>query len=157
MKRTVGPGAKIPLDEIYEQYGKRHNLKKGEEFIKWLEEVKLRDRNRWQIFTENDKPYAEVSPGKELQEEQKVTVQGSNVVKTDKSRGENVAPIVPTELSVDDIVGLSVRQAREIIPKIQDIQLLKYAENTANQRTGKDSLRRILMKRIQELTISNRR
>lgn len=157
MKRTVGPGAKIPLDEIYEQYGKRHNLKKGNEFIKWLEEVKLRDRNKWRIFTEDDKPYAEVSPGIELKEQEQVTVQGSNVVKTDKSRGENVAPVVLTEMSIDEVVGLSVRQAREVIPKIQDIQLLKYSEKTASQRTGKDSLRRILMKRIQELSISNRR
>ena len=157
MKRTVGPGQKIPLDEIYEQYGKRHNLKKGNEFIKWLEEVKLRDRNKWRIFTEDDKPIAEVSSGQKLKEQEQVTVQGSNVVKTDKSRGENVAPVVPTEMSIDEVVGLSVRQAREVIPKIQDIQLLKYSEKTASQRTGKDSLRRILMKRIQELSISNRR
>jgi len=157
MKRTVGPGQKIPLDEIYEQYGKRHNLKKGNEFIKWLEEVKLRDRNKWCIFTEDDKPYVEVSLGQESKEDKEVTVQGSNVIKTDKSRGDNVAPVVSTDMSIDEVVGLSVRQAREIIPSIQDIQLLKYAENTARQRAGKDSLRRILLKRIQELSISNRR
>jgi hypothetical protein len=157
MKRTVGPGAKIPLNEIYEQYGKRHNLKKGKEFIKWLEEVKLRDRNKWQIFTESDKPYAEVSLGQDSKEKEQEAVQGSNVVKTDKSRGENVAPVVVAEMSIDDVVGLSVRAAREAIPKIMDIQLLKYAEKTANQRTGKDSLCRLLMKRIQELSISNRR
>ena len=157
MKRSVGPGATIPLDELYEQYGSRHNIKKGKEFIQWLQEVKLRDRNKWRIFTEEDKPYAEVSSGKEKPAEQKVTVQGSNVVKTDKSRGENVSSIVPKELTVDDIVLLSVRKAREVIPKIQDIQLLKYAESVANQRAGKDSLRRILMKRISELAISNRR
>jgi len=157
MKRSVGPGQKIPLNEIYEQYGKRHNIKKGKEFIKWLEEVKLRDRNKWRIFTEDDKPYTEVSSGQESKEEKKVTVQGSNVVETDKSRGDNVAPVISTEMSIDEIVELSVRQAREIVPKLQDIQLLKYAENTARQRAGKDSLRRILLKRIQELSISNRR
>jgi len=97
----------------------------------------------------------EVPVVKEIKEE--VQVQGSTVVKTDKSRGENVAPIVPTDMSIDEIVGLSVRAAREVIPKIHDIQLLKYSENVAKQRTGKDSLRRILMKRIQELSISNRR
>jgi len=155
MKRSVAPGAKIPLDELYEQYGKRHNIKKGRDFVKWLQEVKLRDPNRWQVFTEEDKPQEEVPVVKEIKEE--VQVQGSTVVKTDKSRGENVAPIVPTDMSIDEIVGLSVRAAREVIPKIHDIQLLKYSENVAKQRTGKDSLRRILMKRIQELSISNRR
>lgn len=154
MKRTVGPGQTIPLDDLYEQYGKRHDLKKGKEFVEWLQEVKLRDKNKWQIFTEDNKPVKASSP-EENQEEK--TVQGANVVKTDKSRGENVAPHVTKEMTVEDVVELSVRKAREVIPSIQDIQLLKYAEKQANQRTGKDSLRRILMKRIQELSISNRR
>jgi hypothetical protein len=153
MKRSVGPGQKIPLQDLYEQYGKRHDLAEGEEFIRWLQEVKLRDRNKWQVFTEDDKPQG----GKSVEEETKGTVQGSTVVRTDKSRGENVAPIVPTEMSIEDVVELSVRKAREVIPQIRDIQLLKYAEKHAHQRAGKDSLRRILMKRIQELSISNRR
>ena len=157
MKRSVGPGQQIPLEELHEQYGKRHNLKKGKEFIQWLQEVKLRDKNKWQIFTEDGKPYAEVSSGKELKAEKEETVQGSNVVKTDKSRGENVTTAVPVDMSVDDVVALSVRAARDIIPKVMDIQLLKYAESIANQRAGKDSLRRILMKRIQELAVSTRR
>ena len=158
MKRSVGPGATIPLDDLYDQYGKRHDLKKGKEFVHWLQEVKLRDRNKWQIFKEDNTIYEEVSSGKKLKaEEQEETVQGSNVVKTDKSRGENVAPVVSKEMTVEDVVELSVRKAREIVPSIQDIQLLKYAEKITNQRTGKDSLRRILMKRISELSISNRR
>jgi hypothetical protein len=157
MKRTVGPGATIPLDELYQQYGKRHGLEEGEEFIQWLTEVKLRDKNKWRIFAEDGKPLTEVSKGGPAQKEKTQEVQGSNIVKMDKSRGENVAPPVVTDLSVDDVVELSVRQAREVIPKIHDIQLLKYAEKTANQRSGKDSLRRILMRRIQELAVSNRR
>lgn len=150
MKRSVGPGAKIPLDDLYEQYGKRHNLKKGKEFTQWLTEVKLRDKNKWQIFADNNMPYGETTLDKELE---KKTV----VVETDKSRGENVAPPVVADMEIEDIVGLSVRKAREIIPTIHDMQLLKYAENIARQRTGKDSLRVILLKRIQELSVSNRR
>lgn len=159
MKRAVGPGQTIPLNELYEQYGKKHNIKKGKEFVSWLQEVKLRDQNKWKIFiTEEVKPPEEVSVGNDVKDEkEKEQAQGSNVVKTDKSRGENVTTLVLKDLSVDDVVLFSVRKAREIVPKIQDIQLLKYAEKIANQRPGKDSLRRILMKRIQELAISNRR
>lgn len=150
MKRAVGPGEQIPLSELYEQYGERHDLSEGEEFIQWLKEVKLRDTNKWQIFTKENKP---ISPDPE----KKAEAQGSTAVHADKSRGENVAPFNPTDMQVDDVVGLSVRKAREVVPTIQDIQLLKYAEKIANQRTGKDSLRRILMKRIQELSVSSRR
>ena len=159
MNRTVGPGATIKLDDLYEQYGKRHNLKKGNEFVNWLQEVKLRDKNKWRIFKADDKPYEEAlkKPTEEPKEEVKVEVQGSNVVKTDKSRGDNIAPPVVKDMDVDEVVELSVRKAREVIPKIFDVQLLKYAENQANQRAGKDSLRRILMKRIEELSVSNRR
>jgi hypothetical protein len=153
----VGPGATIPLDELYEQYGKRYNLKKGKEFIQWLQDVKLRDKDKWQVFTIDDRPYNEILSEVKTEEQSKAEVSGSTVVQTDKSRGENVAPPVVSDMSVDDVVELSVRKAREIIPSIQDIQLLKYAEGIANQRSGKDSLRRILLKRIQELSISNRR
>jgi len=156
MKRSVGPGATIQLDELYEQYGKRHNLKKGKEFIQWLQDVKLRDKNKWQIFTSDDRPYEEVLSEVKTEEKPKAEVSGSNVVQTDKSRGENVAPPVVSDMTVEDVVELSVRKAREVIPTIQDIQLLKYAEGIANQRSGKDSLRRILLKRIQELSVANR-
>jgi hypothetical protein len=147
MKRNVGPGAKIPLDDLYAQYGERHNIKKGKEFVQWLQEVKLRDKSKWRIFKTDDTPYEE-----KLQEKK---VEAPIVEK--KARGDNVATIVTKEITVDEIVELSVRKAREIVPKIHDIQLLKYAENQANQRVGKDSLRIILMKRIEELKISSRR
>jgi hypothetical protein len=149
MKRNVGPGAKIPLDDLFEQYGERHNLKKGKEFVQWLQEVKLRDKSKWRIFKTDDTPYEE-----KVQEEKKVE---APIVETKKARGDNVPTIVTKEITVDEVVELSVRKAREIIPTIHDIQLLKYAENQANQRAGKDSLRIILMKRIEELKISSRR
>jgi hypothetical protein len=156
MKRSVGPGATIPLKELYDQYGARHGLSEGEEFIQWLKEVKLRDRDRWQIFTDEDKPYEGVSKGKELKDEGQAQGLAGNTISA-KSRGDNTAPMVAKEMSVDDVVELSVRKAREVIPHISDIKLLKYAESAASQRTGKDSLRRILMKRITELQTSNRR
>jgi len=43
MKRSVGPGQKVPLDDLYDQYGKKHGLTKGDEFVKWLRTGKLRD------------------------------------------------------------------------------------------------------------------
>jgi hypothetical protein len=158
MKRNVGPGAQIPLQELYEQYGARHGLEEGTEFIQWLKEVKLKDRDRWGIFTEDNKRHDEVLLANDSQVKA-VTEKG--LTKTDEvseiSRGDSVAPIVNKEMTVDDVVELSVRKAREVIPQLNDIKLLKYAENSANQRTGKDSLRRLLMRRISELEVSNRR
>jgi len=148
MKRAVGPGANILLQDIYDQYGKKHNLKSKKEFIKWLKEVKLRDRDKWQIFAEDDKSLDDVSINTESTEEVEVEV--------NKSRGDNVPPVVMKDIEISDIVGLSVRKAREIIPGIFDMQLLKYSEKEAKQLTGKDSLCIILRKRIQELSVSSR-
>jgi len=146
MKRTVGPGARIPLDDLYAQYGERHNLKKGKEFVQWLQEVKLRDKSKWRIFKADDNPYEETSPPVEKK------------VEEPKPKNENIPSIVPTtEMGVDELVELSVRKAREVVPEIQDMQLLKYAENQARQRVGKDSLRLILLKRIEELKVHGRR
>jgi len=145
MKRSVGPGANIPLQDIYDQYGKKHNLKSKKEFITWLKEIKLRDGDKWKIFTEDGKVVTEVAEAEK-----------ESSVKPKQARGDNVPPVVEKDIDISDIVALSVRKAREIIPNILDIQLLKYAEKEAKQLTGKDSLCIILRKRIQELSISNR-
>ena len=133
MKRAIGPGAIVPLDELYEQYGKKHNLKKGKEFVEWLKTIKLTDTTRWKVVVEGDK--------------KEVTQAAAAVPTLDKT---------PKQLGVEDIVELSVRKARESLPKIMDIKLLKYALDEANPRANKDSLCRLLRKRIQELQISNR-
>lgn len=156
MKRAVGPGAKIPLQEIYDQYGKKHNLKPDKDFVMWLRSVKLRDRDKWGIFSLDNKPFEDVIL--EVDKDEKVDEDMTTVVvKVDKARGDNVAPPVVKDMEIADIIALSVRKAREAIPTIQDMQLLKYAEKEASQLAGKDSLCIILRKRIQELSISSRR
>lgn len=156
MKRAIGPGEKVSLQELYEQYGKKHDLKPGEEFIRWLQDVKLRDRDRWQVLDETGNIFGSV-PTKTEKKESKDDQKTSNVVIVDKSRGENVAPPVVKDMEIADVVALSVRKARDIVPDILDIKLLKYAEKEANQLSGKDSLCIILRKRIQELEVTNRR
>ena len=41
MKRSVRPGGEIPLKELFEQYGKKHNITPNEDFI----ESKIRYEN----------------------------------------------------------------------------------------------------------------
>lgn len=140
MKRSVGPGQKVPLDELYDQYGKKHGLSKGEEFVEWLRSVKLRDANKWTVVLENgNKP----APVDEVNENKKD-------VKTITTADE----ISPKKMRVEDVAALSVRKAREVLPQISDIKLLKYAEKEANQMANKDSLRRLIMKRISELEVA---
>lgn len=43
-KRAVGPGASVPLSELYEQYGSKHNLPE-DGFEEWLRKVKIQDKD----------------------------------------------------------------------------------------------------------------
>jgi len=137
MKRAIKPGGKIPLSELYNQYGKKHELTKGDEFISWLKTVKLRDENRWQIILGKEQTPAE---DKTLLKEVKV----------------DVNKIDPKNMSIEEVISLSVRSAREIIPRVTDLKLLKYSLAEAQPRPGKDSLCRILKKRVTELETQRR-
>ena len=141
MKRSIGPGAKVPLDELFEQYGAKHGLKEGEEFVEWLRSVKLRDNKMWKIVVEDEAA-------------QEISEEVEKVEETPTPKQDVVTPMVPTKMTVEDVVGLSVRQAREILPKVTDLTLLKYAIQEANQLAGKDSLCKVIRKRIRELSIA---
>lgn len=140
MKRSVGPNQKISLDELYEQYGYKHSLEEGIDFINWLRTVKLRDTNLWRIVVDD-------------------AVENTQVITDDttKTNGklnrqtDNVPPMVKQTFTVEDVVDLSVRKAKDKLPFIMDAKLLKYALKEAECRSGKDSLCRLLRKRIQEL------
>lgn len=140
MKRTVKPGGEIPLSELYEQYGKKHGMDPDEGFVDWLQNVKLNNRRRWQIVYDfGDKKDSNLNEPKTKSNK--------------KEKYDNVAPMVSTvKMSVEDIVNLTVRKAREELPRITDIKLLKYALSEARQIPNKDSLCQLLYKRIRELS-----
>ena len=152
MKRAIRPGGKIDLDELYEQYGAKHAIEEGKPFVEWLKSIKLRDPNRWKVVYDDG---TRVIP--EVVTEANNTVEG--VVKEEESRINNrktdhVTPIVPKGMSVSDLVGLPVRKARDMMPQLTDVKLLQYALQQASSLANKDSLCRILRKRITELKIA---
>ena len=58
------------------------------------------------------------------------------------------------KMTIHDVMGLSVRKAREIIPGIMDVKLLKFALRELKPLPNKESLCRIIDKRIMELNIN---
>ena len=141
MKREIGPGKIVGLDDLYEQYGKKHDLKKGKPFVEWLKEIKLKDTNVWQVVYN-------ITEDKTVDKDDK----------PDKfdAASELVVPYVKKEGTVDEITNLSVREAREELPKMTDLKLLKYALQTANQLANKDTLCRMIRKRVNELELTKR-
>ncbi|MHA2342352.1 MAG: hypothetical protein ACXADW_10775 [Candidatus Hodarchaeales archaeon] len=137
MKRSIGPGHQVELDEIYEQYGEKHDLDKGAAFVKWLRSVKLKDKEVWEIVY-NQKAPKEREPKKE----EKIV--------------DLTVPFVKEEIKVEEVVGMSVRRAREELKKITNLNTLKYAYREARQLAHKDTLCIMLRKRIQELELTRR-
>lgn len=154
MKRAIGPGQKVPLDELYGHYGVKHGLAEGEEFVQWLRSVKLKDRNKWNVTLLSDDQSAEPEVVKEEEVKKAQELGPINAKRTRTFSPDQVAPLVPTKMGVADVVGLSVREARVALAKINDLNLLKYAYEEARQLAGKDSLSREIKKRIKALQIA---
>jgi len=139
MKRSIGPGHKIELDDLYEQYGAKHELSEGVEFVDWLRQIKLSDHSTWGVvYNDGTNPVEEVK------------------VKKDEKAAELVQPIMKKEMEVSDITGMSVREARDALKKITDLKILTYALSEANQMANKDTLCLMLRKRIQVLELTRR-
>jgi len=137
MKRTVRPGGEIPIDELYEQYGKKHNIDSGDDFNNWLANVKLHKNTKFEIVFDTDIDTKIKSEGK--------------VIKQTAGSDNGVPPMVEKGLKVEDIVNLSVRKARVEVRKIRDVKILKYALEEANKMTGKESLCRLLRRQLKDL------
>ncbi len=139
-KMSIRPGGKIPLQELYDIYGKKYGIEE-KDFVKWLKEVKLKGKlDQWQIVEEDSNYTSEENVSKK--------------VNTEEFETNNKGDVVARKMSVDDVINLPVRKAREVIPTIMDEKLLKYSLQSAKTRPGKDSLCRILEKRISELSIT---
>ncbi len=140
MKRSIRPGGEIPLKDLFEQYGKKHNIKPNNDFVEWLYDIKLRNKDRWKIIFGSD--VKKVSKNKKTDVEVLESISPKETNKTIK------------KMKVEDVAGMTVRKAREILPTIMDLNLLKYSLTEARQLADKDSLCRLLQKRIKELQIA---
>lgn len=152
MKHSIKPNEEIPLRVLYKQYGKKHDLAPNEEFIEWLRAIKLRDGMKWKICYIKDGPAGEEEVNYKYSKNKDVEV--TNVADVpDKNINTRLNTPLAKEMDVSDVVELSVRGARDILPKIVDKKLLKYALKEAEQRTGKDTLCILLRKRLNNLEL----
>jgi len=145
MKRSIGPNQKIPMDDLYKQYGEKHNLEEGLQFVEWLRNIKLRDNEIWEVIYEDEKP-------KKESVQTVLATENKEVVK----KPVNVSPHVKKEITSTEVANMPVRKAREELKKFTNVKLLKYALEEARQLANKDTMCRMLRKRIQELEIARR-
>ena len=182
-KKKIRPGGKVSLNDLYNLYGKKYSIEEGDEFVSWLKDVKLKSTmDQWEIILQDEVTPKGISvtieePNKSDLEfmaegidaaDTTETVEKVEDIKKESINDKSVEQdyIKPSEVikggdknyrnfTVEDVVLLSVRKARELVPVITDKKLLRYALQEAGPRAGKENLCRILQKRITELdTIS---
>jgi len=156
LKRSIAPGEKITLDDLYEQYGIKHDITQGKPFVDWLRQIKLRNSEIWEIKYRGDESATAVveEPQSEEVEIKKDKPMPRKAITEDKQ--SNQSPFVKVTPQVNDIATMSVRQARDMLPKFTDQKTLKYALNVASQLAQRDTLCRMLKKRIVELELTRR-
>jgi len=134
-KMSVRPGGTIPLADLYNLYGKRYNIEE-KDFVTWLKDVKLKGSiDDWLIIEETLTDTLKEIPNVSEEKEKSLTV-----------------PI--NKMTIHDLMDLPVRKAREVIPGIMDIKLLKFALRELKPLPNKESICRIIDKRIMELSIN---
>lgn len=150
-KRSIGPGQKIELDVLYEAYGEKHDIEPGQPFAVWLREVKIKDAGTWEI-SYTPEATTESAPEKVAEEVTEEVEKEAEVVVPEQEKVDNVAPFVMNpENEIMDIVNLSVRKAREIVPNLSDSALVKNAHAVCRTQSNKDTLTNMLKKRMDEL------
>lgn len=151
LKRHVMPGMTVPLAALYKEYGDKHGIEAGQPFVNWLRQVKLPDDKIWEIHLGHAEELQKVTITAQLTE----VVDGAEKKEglSNEEKAQSARPIIKNEWEVDDIVNLTVRQAREEIPKIRDKKVLSYALNVARQKPNKETVCKILEKRIDELRV----
>ena len=52
-KMHIAPNQKVPLDDLYANYGVRHGIEEGLEFAEWIRNVKVKDQKTWAVVFED--------------------------------------------------------------------------------------------------------
>lgn len=155
-KQGVKPGGKIDLNSLYEAYGEKNSLNPGEEFVEWIKNVKLNGRDGWSVVLNNPEDYYT-----ENISNKKVEIINKKVEKVEKevtqtvptSKKDKKVLKAPKDMDVSDIASLTVKEAKEVLPMINDLNTLKYALKVARPRAHTDTLCAMLDKRIREVQV----
>ncbi len=163
-KHGLAPNGTLPLDTLYKMYGTTHGLAEGDEFVEWLQRVKLRDRVECKLVYTPDTSDAKTQGEVKGDEESEVVSSEpkssrKKVAVTKKKSVAKSAPVskkvVPKKVEEDDdvtkILKLSAIKAKEQLPRITNLATLKDAYRQARQLPNRDTLCLLLNARITEL------
>ena len=154
-KQGLGPNCSIKLDALYTIYGVKNGLKEGEDFVQWLRDIKLKNRPDCKLVYDPSKTQGKkVVDSKESGVSEVQQEVGETAKASEKTSNNNPPPVIKVKAKEDEvtaITGLTVHKAKAALARISNLQLLKTALQQARQMPNRDTLCRLLDKRILEL------
>jgi len=142
-KRSTLPGKTISLDEVYTIVGEKSGEKKGPSFAKWLRDNHLRN-GPWVMYKDEASLYFP----EEVLFEEKSHKSGGGAGVNMKRTSEYVEE---DNRKVLQLIETPIEQARPIIDKCNDRNVLRKALAASKVQSRKEAHQRHLIKRLEQV------
>lgn len=144
-KQNVAPGARIPLETLYEIYKSQYSGSFSLAFIRWLESEKFVEGDGFSlVLTEvNEEIQEPVTTVSDVEDPGQLSV------------SEDLSKILPNNLTAKQLSELKIKDnPRKVIKSIMSVHKLRRALTLCKGRAGKETLLRLIRDRIAELAAS---
>ncbi len=148
LQRTLYPGALLSFDEAYLSVGGKSGLKNGISFVRWLRDNYLSGA-QWVFYKEEGVPYFSQEEMSEIEERPVEAVAPAKGAGRVMRRHVNDAK--GTEITANTIIEQPFTQAKVLIDKCGDRNVLKKALALSQHFSKKEDHMRHLMKRLQQV------
>ena len=142
-KRSVSPGMKVPLEQLYEMYSNVYGGDFDTDFLEWLEKNKVPSGSGFDIVVEKIK---ESVNAKELPNQ----VEEPSVLQPEVK--ETKLPI-PSRMTSRQIADLKIKdRPKFVLQQIMSVHKLRRALTLCKGRPGKETLIKYIRERMTELS-----
>ena len=142
-KRSVTPGAKIPIKDLYDSYKKKYRGKLDLDFVEWLKENKIPKTGEWEVLVRSVEK--ENDPTEEI-----LDLEISKKEKSLETSFLNLA--APDKLTATEIAGLKHKDnPRKVIQQVTSVHKLRRALSLCRNTSGKAILMKYIKRRIDQL------
>jgi len=154
-KRSVPPGMKVPLDQLYELYSKNYEGKFDTEFIDWLEKTKIPKGSGFDIVLEAILPddIKDTETGSTNIPETISFLIPVESAQTDPEPEPEIRLPPPRKMTSRQIADLKIKDNPKIVLQhISSVHKLRRALTLCKDKPGKETLSRLIRERMTEIS-----
>jgi hypothetical protein len=165
LQRPLPVNGVLSFDDAYLTLGEKSGKKEGQGFVKWLKDTHFPDEG-WVFYREEGvlffpKPKQETPVKEEVKEievspdppkapRKKIAAKGAGK-KLRQNANKKRSSKKSQEIVPGDVINADLPQAKELLSKIKDRQVLKRALSLSNHFSNKEEHRRLINRRLEEV------